>query len=183
MMNELGTVTIMGSATNLDLRVNAFAYESGPENRLMVVSAAGPDGTIKACRSLLLSDVKLVFATTKLTNFSPFVRVVRNKDVKYEVASSKLQFHQGHLVARAKYPGLCVSMSEAAVWEFLNSEDITTPVRRKWVPYIKEKMIEERLIEPLRSFGCSACLIEAGSSDIDGIVTDGVKSGKLDFED
>ena len=69
--------------------------------------------------------------------------------------------------------------SEASLWHELTSERYTTPLLEEWVPYLREAMIGGGYLEDALCVGCDCGVLKLGTTDLDAIVVDGLKKGKI----
>ena len=53
-------------------------------------------------------------------------------------------------------------MTEEAVWQFLQSDQFTTPLLREWVPWLYSQMKEREVIIELTQSGCQAGIVACG---------------------
>ena len=87
-----------------------------------------------------------------------------------------------HMLAVANEAGLLTESSDESVWRALQGGEITTPMLRSWVPYIKQRLIAEGLLTPLRCYGCDAAIISATVDQVDEIVSRGIRYEHLRLE-
>jgi hypothetical protein len=143
----------------------------------MAVSGAGGQTEVKAWRAAVWDNRDYSFV------YSPQLGVGREAlakaDAGYNVWTKALGHHLYQLVAIARTPGLLTCIDEEGVWAFLK-EHVTTPVQREWVPWLMGRLREE---ERLRALACSGFInagyIACDDEHVDGLVTEGLKSGKL----
>ena len=104
-------------------------------------------------------------------------------NTSYRVYRHRMGYSMWHLLAVANHPGLLTESGDESLWRALQRDNITTPMLRSWVPYIKAEPLRRNLLQPLRTFGCNAALLVAGDEELDLIVSGGIHCGDLRLED
>lgn len=99
----------------------------------------------------------------------------------YTARCVKLGYKSWQCMLFSSRPGLLLSDDDETLWQELSGERFTTPLLRSWVPYIRGKLVEKSFLKKTTSFGCSPALLELASSQLDSIVSAGVKYKKLEF--
>ena len=179
---ETGKVRMRcGDDCKHSLHSNAIAYRRvfDTDDELYVLSVAGPAAAIKATNAALLTDARTRF-TMDIPGHGSHNPLRRPRDTKYRIRKARLgQMNTWHLLAIADVPGLIPNLSEDAVWRALMSEEITTPLLRKWLPYVTRQLRALDHLEKLLSWGCQAALLTADSDDVDDIVSRGLRDGEI----
>jgi hypothetical protein len=70
-------------------------------------------------------------------------------------------------------------VTEESLWELLQNDLFTTPLLKEWIPWLAEEMKKRAVLGELTQFGCRAGLLFADSDTLDGLVSDGIRSGHL----
>lgn len=89
-------------------------------------------------------------------------------------------------VVVSKRRGLLPTVSDNGLWLELKSERYTTPLLRDWVPFIRERLVKEKLLESLRCDGewpTKPGLLTATTEDLDDIVKSGLACGHIKIEE
>lgn len=165
--------------------MDAFACRNDGRNSQMicVLSASGPERTISRLRAVLQSNSKVRMRGADMP--APFYRwryAPTRCDAGYIVHRTKLDFNTWHIMAVAKVPELLQVMDDETLWQKLSSDAFTTPVLRSWVPWLKERLIEDCCLSKLDCFQCETGWLSLDSSQLDDYVSKGVKSGQLEVK-
>jgi hypothetical protein len=171
------------------------SYVNAPEV-MKILSALGPQTSIKALRACLtMRQAPGAFVRNsggdKMKDFpqphAGAYSFIREPETKYRIVTTRLAFDWYHLIAVSKDDRLLPSLSEAGIWKILKSDKFTTPLLRPWVPKLIEKFKAknprgESHLDPLRCFQCEAALLQLNDTDLDKIVTAGIRSGELKIQ-
>ncbi len=159
------------------------------DGTLYMVSVIGTQGTVKGLRAIL--NTGAATARLKLED----VRVGDGKDsgearvvtppegVRYEFHPHSLGFDNFHALFLSRAPGFLPCVSDESVWRELKRPEYNTPILRSWVPEITRRLKAEGLLVPLFCYRAECALINATNDDLDGIVSAGVRSGKMKFRE
>lgn len=156
-----------------------------PNDGLLALSIVAPDTAIRSIRAMLF-DPDCV-PTLNLQPNNPDASALRltkyrtdgRRFARYEARVAKLAPHTVHMIARIKLDGFMPSVDDAGLWSELSSPRYTTPLLRGWMPWVRERLIEEDLLAEASGRNTSAGLLSATSDDLDEIVSEGVRRGLL----
>ncbi|MBC8867794.1 MAG: hypothetical protein H8E44_00155 [Planctomycetes bacterium] len=180
---EVGKILFAsGDAARYTLHCSAVAYQRNYEDHdgLMILSVAGTSTAIKSLNAALLADAKARYTLDDIPGHSRHNPLKRPAGTKYRIRKAKLgALNTWHLLAVADTPGLIPNLTDDAIWRVLTSDEITTPVLRKWVPYVSQRLFANRQLVKLHAWGCSPVLLTADSDGIDAIVSQGLKEGEI----
>jgi len=180
---KVGTVSMSGKDTNLTMRCHALAFNpSASCYEVMVLSVAGPSSTLKAAQAALNSRAKIQFQADDIPHMPNHWKLYRCSS-PYRIYRHRLSYGMWHMLAVANHDGLLTESSDESLWRALQRDSVTTPMLRSWVPFIKSELTKRNLLQPLRTFGCTAALLAAADEEIDRIVTDGIWRGDLRMEE
>jgi hypothetical protein len=101
----------------------------------------------------------------------------------YTVQAFRLGKDWAHALFIAKHQGLLLNASEECLWQDLKHERFETPLLRSWVPYLRERLIEEKKLHPCKCVGCDVWGLSARTKDLDEMVVDGIKMGAIKIEE
>jgi hypothetical protein len=87
-----------------------------------------------------------------------------------------------HMMLVSRVEGFMPVLNRAALWRKLNSVQFTTPLLKAWLPWIHEEMVRRELLIPLRCFNCQCGWLKATDTDLDAVVSDGLRGGQLTIE-
>lgn len=181
----MGKLSITTSTSSWFVGCDALALI---ENRVALLSVAGPETAIKAVNACLQSNVNSRF------EFDQDIRVARKPGSEgherycptmerdkagYETHKTRLGFNTWHLLAVSKLPGFMPVLSETALNRELRSPLFTTPYLREWVPYLSNVLAEVGMLQILPGFNTTCAFLKAGSPDLDNLVSVGVLEGHL----
>src|SRR5262249_19286656 len=97
----------------------------------------------------------------------------------YVVYRHRLGYQTWQFLCVARQDGLIPCLSEAALWRQLSSERYSTPLLHDWVPWLRSKLEERKLLLPLTCFNCRAATLCADTQHLDELVKEGVSQGHL----
>jgi hypothetical protein len=175
---ELGTLALSGGETDFALRCDALACDR--DKRILLLSAAGPETSVKALAAVLRSEAKVRFYPELESPFYRYYGPVRHP-AGYTVQRAKLDPNTWHVLCTAKVEGLLPVLSEEALWQELRGERFTTPLLRSWVPWLLQRLLEQGGLVRLEQVGCEAGLLLAGTETVDELVSEGINQGHLRF--
>jgi hypothetical protein len=101
----------------------------------------------------------------------------------YTVQAFRLGKDCAHALFIAKHQGLLLNASEECLWQDLKHERFETPLLRSWVPYLRERLIEQKKLHPCKCVGCDVWGLSARTKDLDTMVIDGIKMGAIKIEE
>jgi len=70
-------------------------------------------------------------------------------------------------------------VTEESLWQELNTTRFTTPILRKWMPYIETKLRECNRLEDAHVFSCRCGILSATTKKLDEIVIAGLRDGSI----
>lgn len=157
--------------------------------RLLFASVVGPANVIKAARALISMG-----AASKSLIEAGGVKVKRTGDADwratsigrlmlvdggYHFESHKLQYDNVHAMFFARHPGFMRVMTDEALWQELRRPEFTTPILKSWLPYIKERAMDDGLLKGARCYRCDCGILVCDTADLDRYVSEGLKRGKI----
>jgi len=192
---ELASLIVKNAKSEFRLRCHAAAWSkafggsvqvhrrhSQDYPGLLLVSATGPDTAAKALRATLYEPaVQAGFEIHGRTT----ERMIKartmfdGKPVGYSAAVFKLTPGVIHLVAVAKIPGLMPNMSDDHLWSELSGPSYTTPLLRRWIPWLKEAMTDLGDIVIADGIAATVGVLRTEPAELDTLVTRGVQDGHL----
>lgn len=150
---------------------------------VMLLSTAGPQMTINAIAAGLRNPGSMQFKPHRMERLLEtynYDRSLKVREVGYEMSKTPIGYDLWHLVAVARSSTLLIRDTPDALWSLLSGPPFTTPMLRSWLPHIEPKLrVDERHLRKLRSFGCDAAQLHITNEQLDEIVSDGVKSGRM----
>jgi hypothetical protein len=148
----------------------------------MLVSATGPDTSVKAARACLYSpEIAVTFELDQEGTVSRLARAtVDGKPASYTASVARLAPGVVHLVALARVPGLMPCLSDDHLWTELSSPRYTTPLLRSWIGWIKRKLLERGQLAMADGYGeQGAGVLTIEPDELDEVVSEGVRFGYL----
>jgi hypothetical protein len=174
---QLGSVVMRTEKTGVRLISDAVAVlDMGRTDTVLMVSAAGPESSVKAVAAGLRSNTRADFVIDHPGVYCH--RPVRH-DGGYKVMTSRLDGNYWHMLIFADVPGFLPILDDASLWQELKTERFTTPLVRSWIPWLRKRMEEERLLARIRQSGCNAGLLMATTEQLDELVTQGLETGEI----
>jgi len=149
---------------------------------LLLLSATGPDTAVKSVRATLYQpgiDAQFLLDGETRHEMLKARCTFDGKPVSYNAAVSKLAPGVIHLVAVAMIPGLMPNMSDDHLWTELSSPRYTTPLLRRWIPWLKRSMVKDGNIVVGQSVAANVGVLKTEPDELDAIVASGVKKGHL----
>lgn len=155
--------------------------------RIMLIELVASSSQLKGFRAALCGGVKVRIMAS--AGEDGLAKVSRPKD-RYDYASAprsvipceggyhtyshRLGYGKIQCVFLSKDPGFMTVVSDETIWNQLRDERFTTPVLREWVPYIRERLEEERLLRYCRCYRCESAMFVADDNRLDHIVSQGI---------
>lgn len=158
----------------------------GKKRRLLFASAIGTPGAVESLEVALSTrtEVEPVFSLRGDAS-TPYKAdgVVRDNGFSYE--SEKFKLPQGlvHIVVQTTRRGFMPTFSNRALWNVLSSEEYTTPVLRTWMKPLHAEFLEQKLIARCENFQCIGLYLNIGPNQLDRVICNLVKAGKLEFKE
>ncbi len=158
----------------------------GRKNRLLFASAVGTPGAVESFEAALGSrgDAEPVFSLRGDAG-TPYKAdgVVRDNGFGYEVERFKLPQGLVHIVAQTTRRGFMPTFSNRALWNCLSSEEYTTPVLRTWMKPLHAEFLEQKLVSRCENYQCMGLYLNIGPNQLDRVICNMVKAGKLEFKE
>jgi hypothetical protein len=174
---QLGSVVMRTAKSGVRLISDAVAVlDGGRTDTVLMVSVAGPESSVKAVAAGLRSNVLVEFVIDHPGVYSH--RPVRHES-GYKVLTSRLDGNYWHMLVVADVPGFLPILDDASLWQELKTDRFTTPLVRSWIPWLRKRMEEERLLARIRQCGCNAGLLVATTDQLDELVTQGLETGEI----
>jgi hypothetical protein len=169
--------------SRITLRAARLAsLEIDGEDRLLLLSAVGAETAVKAVRGLLLANNVQPTAGWYRVGDERHRRLHKD-EAGYRAAISRLAAGVFHLMVTTKRPGFLARLDEASLWAELISDRYTTPLLRPWVPWLRQRLEEEDLLQQADGHASEAGLLSATTEDLDELVSEGVRRGVLKLEE
>jgi hypothetical protein len=159
------------------------------EGQIMLLSVAGPETAIKAVNACLVSNQSARFeADVPLRTFRTFESsegeerycpTLARSPEGYDTYKSRLGYNTWHLLALSKRDGFMPCVSETALDRQLRSPRFSTPLLRSWAPWLARKLGEAKHLLLLDGFQTRAALLQAGTPELDELVSCGLRDGHL----
>lgn len=168
-MFEVHTARLTGE--DVSVSFHAETIRVGGSDELLVGSFIGTSSTLKSVRAWCASKT----TKTRLKNSHMPTMVLIPSETGYTFHYHSVDPGWSHMVAIANDPGLLIGNTDDHWWKFLMSDQITTPMIRQWVPYIRGKLAP--LCRECRGFGDDVFL--APHKTIEARVDEAVRIGLL----
>jgi hypothetical protein len=172
------------SSEKLGYRVLCDRAAVSREGTLYLLSIAAAAQKVKGIGAALNSNasVCLSIEETPLYVGETFVRSSMQLDRAeggYRRFLHKWNYGWVHALYVSRAVGFLPSVCEEAIWQELNTNRITTPLLRSWMPYLTDRLLETKGLEYLPGHRCQCGLLTATTEDVDRIVTEGIRSRML----
>lgn len=192
-IEALGTLTFEHSDNVVpDCECDRLAYSNGT---MVVASFVSTPTQIKAIRAILHSKKgKVAIRTSGMTfqypsrskdnTYNRYGDSMLNKDdAGYNLWVYKMDYGKIHATIISKSRNLLMYSSPESVWgRLVDSEFYETPMIRAWMPYITTKLVELKYLRECRCYRCNCAVLDIQKREhLDEIITDGLKSGKIEI--
>jgi hypothetical protein len=169
-----------GKSIHIQARFDKVAVH---DNRLMCISLVAFSQDIKAFRAALAAGLTCPIRLRNVTlnkNDDSFVP----KDVwpslgGYGIESHRLGFGSIHAVFVCRQQGFLSNDSDEVLWQELKQERFSTPLLKRWQPYIRTELELNSLLSRCYTLDCTCCVLTATSADLDSVVEFELKNGLI----
>jgi hypothetical protein len=169
------------TSSRFKLRSDAIGIH---EREILLLSVVGPETSVKAVTAGLRSstrDQERIDYTAHVGNVNA-TNLTKSPD-GYRLYRTKLAYGLWQTLFLAKRLGFLSALSEESLWNFLKSDQFTTPLLKEWVPWLLSEMTKQGQIVPLVQAGCQAGLVVADTAALDKLVTNGLRKKHLTVPD
>ncbi len=99
----------------------------------------------------------------------------------YDTYLQKLEYGLTHAALVTRNEKFIRNLTPESVWTKLKSSTYSTPLIQAWMPWLIEQLSEKNLLRECRCYrlNCAILDLKPGSSDLDDLVSEGIRSGKL----
>jgi hypothetical protein len=162
---------------NLQIVVKAN-MAAGVGSSLYALSCVGPGQSIRAVAAAMRAGDRATFEIPLST------QSWYHGDGKFVVRYAKLAYDHWHLLGVTVNPNFILNCTDETLWRLLRSDKYTTPLLKSWTPAIREALVEVGGLKKVRdAHGCDPWFCYAGDAELDVVVAEGVRTGKLKMED
>jgi hypothetical protein len=170
---------VVAMAADMKLSFECDRFVVGLDSKMAMVSFVANASVAKSVIALIQSGKRFAcFDSQENSNYASHVYL--STEAKYRVAKERLpSFNAYHVVAMLDVPGIVIGDAVQGIADMLFSEHITTPMLQEWIPFVSKRLVERNLVRQLRAYGTDAYALTFRSEDVDTIVADGLKRGKL----
>jgi hypothetical protein len=147
---------------------------------MLLLSVVGPETSVKA----LTAGLRCSNKDQQRVEYSAYVGNVSESVLSrcpegYRIYRTKLDYGLWHVLCLAKREGFLPVLTDEALWQYLQSDQFTTPLLREWIPWLRQRITEREVLVELSQSGCQAGLVSADSGTLDELVSEGIKEGHL----
>jgi hypothetical protein len=184
---KIGRLDVIGKAKTLySLRCDRLAVSEA--GTLLAASVVGEAAKVRAFgASLHSANDGHVYKLTGLEVKDPKGRELpwslrdrlRRAGGKYRRRHVPLGYGLVHCVVTWRDESFLASVDDETLWDRLCRPRFTTPLMRAWMPYVRETLLARQLLEYAYGCGCETGLLTATTEDLDAIVRDGCRAGRL----
>jgi len=159
--------------THARIECDRLAYHS--DGRVMILSGYGPQQTLRGLGADLTSDAKI---RLECCDDNDCATAICKDGCGYRTYKHLLCPGLWQFLWVSKDPRLLVAGKDALA-QALMTDPFTTPLLPEWVPQIRTKMEERSLLAALCGDRDGPAYPTASTEDLDEIVSDGIRNGKL----
>jgi hypothetical protein len=145
------------------VRVHGNALATAADGTVLVASLFGRQAQLRAITAALRGNNKLELSASFET---PRYNLARC-EAGYHAYRVSLGYGYWHVLLVAKVTGLILALSEESLWRELRSDRFTTPILRRWVPWLMARLVEAGGLAKLTVDGCKAGLLVADDDMLD----------------
>lgn len=180
-----GRISTTGDDKSFSAECDALAIKEPRDYAdALIISAVGPQTTVKAVCAVLGNSRSLVMSARDCGDCVPFhgrkERYIRSDGAfGYRIARTKLGYDTWHMLAISEDPSLIPVYSQRAVLDKLKSQRFTTPILDGWTAYLVKQFTAKGHLKRLPCFGCNAGYLNLTDGQLDEIVSEGVRDGHL----
>lgn len=173
-MRDMSVIRRSSSGKDQVIDGKAAAYASDCQTaELLFANFAMPVMAAKAAKAMLHSSTNCI---VRCDGYGHNEKV----DEGYRVIVNRLpKFATCQVIAIAKKPELLLGDKAEAVWGYITSPAITTPVLPEWRDYIIGELTAHAKIGVPNGFGYPVWLAAFTTEDIDRIVCEGLKKKRI----
>lgn len=151
---------------------------------LLFASFLADTGIIKGIRGLLNSEKRAFISAKGLAVASPNGNPrtpdsIGKVDGGYTVEAHRLPYGLAHAFVYSKTPGLMLGRSNAHLWAKLTDPAFTTPILPEWIDYVAKTLRKRERLVDAQTYRCECSVLLATVADVDAVVSEGIKAGKL----
>lgn len=170
---------VVAVCNDMRLSFECDRFVVGPDTKMGMISFVANASVAKAVIAMIQSG-KRIASFDRDDDTSNFNSHVYLSPIPYRVAKERLpNFNAYHVVAIINRPSIVIGDVQEGIEARLFSEHITTPMLPAWVPYVSERLKLIGSIRELRAYNTKAYDLIFNDEDVDRIVADGLKKGKL----
>jgi hypothetical protein len=101
---------------------------------------------------------------------------------KWSVSNRRIGFGSINALFTCRQHGFLPNESDDAIWQELKQDRFTTPLLRRWLPYIRKELELKSLLARCQTLDCTCCILTAMSADLDSVVEFGLKNSLVKIE-
>ncbi len=165
---------------HIEARFDKVALDEG---RLVFISLVAFSQDIKALRAAFAtgvdSPIRLRNVMLEKDGEPEVPGEVRPALGGYRLDTHRLGFGSIHALFTCRKPGFLPNDSDDALWHELKEERFTTPLLRRWLPYIRTELELRSLLTRCHTLDCTCCVLTATSAELDSIVESGIQNGAI----
>jgi hypothetical protein len=194
-LEDIGDIEFSQGDNSVVLKCNMLAKHG---SSMLFASVTGNAGDIKAARAIINANTA-DNGKTRIACSKPKVRkpdaagaeeyynrprspgLIFPRSGGYRTEAHRMEYDKVHAMFFSKDPGFMIRANEDALWAILKSPHYTTPMLREWLPYVKERLVAESLLEycDCAPSTLECALMSATTSDVDKIVSRGLDEYRI----
>lgn len=144
---------------------------------MMLAGIVGPSTSLKAIHAALASKANVSLYPE--VPHGPNVYRLAYDSAGYDRHIAKLGYGTWQMFLVGRDAGFMPVMSRAALWKRLTSAQFTTPLLKRWLPWIENALIARELLVPLSCFNCDCGWLKATTENLDSVVSEGLSNKEL----
>ena len=182
-MRLIGDMSLSGPDSHLSFKFDTVSlWKENYDSRILALGVIGP---LMSCRALM-ATMQTPGIRARLDFLLPeaniFDRGCKQEACGYDVYRVNLAYGQWNYLFVSKRDGLVRNLNDEALWQELKKPDYTTPVLRKWIPYLKGQLEACGMVKyPRRQSGCKIAIVKRSPERLDEVVSNGLKTGAIEI--
>lgn len=152
---------------------------------LLLASLVGAVADVKCLRAALGSDVRqgIDLSGEVPEGREPEGFTATADPMGYQLYVHRMPYGTAHAVMISRRPGFILSGDSEALWAELKDPRYTTPLLKRWLPYLESELESQGKLTACECVGCYCRVLTATTKNLDELVESGLKQGLITIED
>jgi len=148
------------------------------DDEIMLCSVVGPHTAALAFRASMNTSSAVEFRPDGFDGYNVYKVKKLSGAGRYATATHRLGYDMLQVTVWAKDAGFLPCISDEGLWQTLRKE-CTTPIKRDWIPWIRQRLEEARALRRCHAVNCKCGLLIADTGVLDAIVSRGLEGREI----